>query len=344
MSANRNIRSLAGLRKVSGDFGIEVEVEGTNLPGNRSVPNGFFDVWSVEHDGSLRGESFEYVLRTPTDIKGVDKALEVLSKAYKECSSNVSVSVRCGVHVHINCQELNIKQVMTFATLYYTLEELLLMYCNESRRGNHFCLRAKDAEFLIYTLNQNLKSGVIRSFNNDNLRYSSLNFCSLPKFGSLEFRSLESPRKLEKISSWASILLQIKNISLTFDDPIDVITSMSNNGYEGFVRHVLGEHYDKFEKVDDMDSLIISGVRNAQSLAFSNNWKEVEDMWNKVRARRSSTARRENTDEMIERIVGENTNRPPPFTPNTIEEVLEVTDDTNFIVHDDMFDETEEEG
>lgn len=283
----RTIRDLSRVRKQSGDLGIEIEVEGSRLPDNATIPTNFSRTWRIERDGSLRGESFEYVLVAPLSLDGVNKALDVLREAYKHCGSTVFDSVRCGVHVHVNCQEMTMKQVMTFATLYYTLEDLLLMYCTSTRRGNHFCLRAKDAEYMLYVLTENLKSGSIRTFNNDNLRYSSLNFCALPKFGSVEFRSLESPEDMSKISDWAGMLLHLKNISLTFDDPIEVITSMSSDGYEGFIDYVLGEHSKKFKDVKDINGLILNGVRNAQSLAYAIPWKTVDDVWDSPSKRKS---------------------------------------------------------
>jgi hypothetical protein len=262
-----------GLRKKSGDLGIEIEVEGSRLPGYGSeVSDKFVKYWDITSDGSLRGESCEYVLRGPLKPTAATTALKTLKLEYDKHKSTVNESVRTGVHIHINCQDLTMKEMMTFAMCYYALEGLLIEFCEESRRGNHFCLRASDAEYVLYLLHQSLShNNNMRNLNTNNIRYASMNFLSLFKFGSLEFRALEGTKDLEKIDIWANMLLTLRENSKKFDNPRSVVEGMSDQGGEEFAKALLGDFY-KFFKDMDVEEHIYNGVRNIQSVAYTINW------------------------------------------------------------------------
>lgn len=274
------VRDVFGLNQTKGDIGVEIEVEGKRLPGNYDPTTKFNKFWFITQDGSLRGEeAFEYVLREPLNLNGVQEALQEVEKSYKKCGSTITDTVRAGVHVHVNCQELSMKQMAVFATVYYVMEELLLMFCNPTRRGNLFCLRAKDAEYQIFNVHNAFLAKSRMMFNDNNIRYSAINFCSLGKFGSLEFRSLEGTEDLGKIFTWAKILKELRDNSKQFDNPVDVVTGMSDQGADTFVANMLGDNMKHFKHIEDIDNLILSGVRYAQDLVFGINWDDVEGGW-----------------------------------------------------------------
>src|SRR5687767_9863504 len=92
-------------------YGVEIEVEGVRLPGPDETPG----MWRCERDSSLKtAEAWEYVLKYPTTLSGVKQALGALNDAYKGKKTKVHDSVRAGVHVHMNVQEWDIRQLMTF--------------------------------------------------------------------------------------------------------------------------------------------------------------------------------------------------------------------------------------
>ena len=114
--------------KTNGDLGIEIEVEGLNLPVIRSY-------WNEEYDGSLRGECKEFVLKKPSSLAGVVKALNHLDKAYIERGTEVFESVRAGVHVHVNVQKLTTVELFSFMTAYIIFEDLLVNFCGNIERA-----------------------------------------------------------------------------------------------------------------------------------------------------------------------------------------------------------------
>lgn len=252
-------------RKTSGDLGVEIEVEGHNLPGTQKF-------WNEEYDGSLRGECKEYVLRKPSSYEGVVEALDYLDKRYKMLDTKVYESVRAGVHVHVNVQDLSTVQLFTFITAYIVLEDLLVNFCGEYREGNLFCLRLKDADYLQYVLEKTAKDRDFQRFNNDILRYSSMNVVSLHKFGSLEFRAMRGTRDLGAIKNWAKVLLNLRDSACKFENPIKLIDWMSDSSTENFLELFLGDLKKELCQGKDLDKYVREGLCRATSLAKCVDW------------------------------------------------------------------------
>ena len=138
----KDILGLPEARLTDGDLGIESEVEGFNLP---QQVTGFH----TTHDGSLRGEALEYVFKKPESIERADKLVKMLCLKLNTKTSEARITERCGIHVHVNVQNLDVKEMWNFVTLYYLYEEVLVRYCGKEREGSLFCLRAKDTYWII---------------------------------------------------------------------------------------------------------------------------------------------------------------------------------------------------
>ena len=263
------VRNLFHLRKTSGEVGIEIEVEGNKVPLIQS------DYWRSDNDGSLRGNSMEYVLSSPVKRTEVVTALNNLKKHLADYEAQLDISNRCGVHIHLNVQEFTFKQVMTFACLYLMLEEILVKFCGEEREGNLFCLRAKDADYLVTGLRQAMATGSLAHVQSHQYRYASINMTALGKYGSLEFRSMRSTEDFDVISQWVEILLKLKDQSLNFDTPTQLIEMMSANGADAFVEQILGP-LSELVQCPDMSMVVMNGVRIAQNIAYTKTKEPVK--------------------------------------------------------------------
>lgn len=249
-----------------GDVGIEIEVEGHRLPQMRKY-------WCNEMDGSLRGESREYVMEKPMSLAEAKAALDELDKAYRDHNTVVHDSVRAGVHVHVNVQALNITQLYNYMTLYLILEEILVKWCGPAREGNLFCLRAGDAEYLMYALREAIENRDFQQLVTDQLRYASMNVKALGTYGSLEFRAMRGTRDLNLIYKWAEVLVHLREEAKKFTDPTDIINGFSEGEIGYFLERVLGEHADTF-KCEGYERMLKEGMRRAQDLAFCVNWPD----------------------------------------------------------------------
>lgn len=273
------IKELGIRRKEIGDIGVEIEVEGRNLP--RCVK-----YWRNEQDGSLKGEeTAEYVLGKPYDLHGVDEALNYLDQLYNECGTVVDNSVRAGVHIHINCQALTITQLYNYITTYLLLENLLVHWCGEFREGNLFCLRTCDAEWMLGTLKaaaRDPKHQFRQRFHRDDLRYSSMNVKALGDYGSLEFRAMRGTRDLKLIYKWAETLFNLRQFACTFNKPTDIIEQFSIGGINSFLERALGKNMDMFTNGVDYQKLVWQGMRNAQDVAFCTDWDAFDPEMMKI--------------------------------------------------------------
>lgn len=268
-----NVRSVLKIPKekwVEGLIGIEIEAEGRELPRPDNK------VWKTTTDGSLQGEAFEYVLRTPVTVDGMRAALKELDSMYTKKGSVVHDSVRAGVHIHINVQDLTIIQLYNFITLYLILEGLLVKWCGPTRDGNLFCLKATDAEDLVRQLSRAAQTKQFRRvFYSDDLRYASMNVKAVAEHGSLEFRSMRGTRDLSLVEAWALMLVKVRESSLQFTDPVDVLSGFSGCDKATFVQKTMGEFAPNLLTAD-YERAMFDGMRVVQDLVYSVKWERLQ--------------------------------------------------------------------
>ena len=258
--------------RTDGKFGVEIEVEGRNLP--TKYEDAAFDLlWKVEMDGSLKGkyDNLEYVMKVPLSLDGVKESIAALERRYNEKESKVDETVRAGVHVHLNIQSYSPLELLTFATTYYMLEDYFVHWSGAGRVGNHFCLRATDAEGVIYKLIDACEKRDWRYLNTDDIRYASLNWNAMHKYGSIEFRSMRSTRKLEDVVRWVELIDQLTVGAKKFNNPREVVSAASE--FEGpvrFIEYVMENYAEEFLQFRDVN--IWEGLRNVQPLAFLIDW------------------------------------------------------------------------
>lgn len=262
------------------DLGLEIEVEGENLYAKNS------GYWHVHGDGSLRGESCEYVSPFPVSLEEVREALLFLQDNLKD--STLNFSVRTSVHVHVNVSYMELSQVAAFGYLYYLLEEPLIRYCGKSRIGNRFCLRMKDAHRVIdYFRSVLSEEGTLSREARDRgenlgyrVRYAAMNIASIPKFGSLEFRGMRGTLDVEVLSNWCKMLLSLRECAEEFKTPAKVKTYFLRYGAEALFNKVLGEFSEelKYESlVQDIEYNFSLSIKIPFEMKFSKKAKEVVD-------------------------------------------------------------------
>ena len=250
------------------EIGIEIELEGDNLP--HRVPLG----WRAEYDGSLRGESYEYVFSNPVPRNKVETLLTRLHDRLEESGSEVRDSGRAGIHVHVNIRDMTKAELYNFICLYIIFEDVLVKWCGELREGNLFCLRIKDAEYLLQFLAESLRRDNLHVLFDDNIRYSSMNCKAICQYGSLEFRAMRSTVDMGDIHQWVDLLLALKDKAKGFKNPQEVINTMSWEGPEAFAKATFGDMLSCFPATDWRQS-VMEGIRRAQNVAYAVDWKEA---------------------------------------------------------------------
>lgn len=179
--------------------------------------------WRVHNEGSLRKHGFEYVLTNPLPFEDVRKQNKLLFSAIDKNKGALKLtnSIRTSTHVHFDMGAYTLPKLVSFVALYWILEDILTDYCGLSRKGNLFCLRLRDAEYTQQNLIDSFQSkqpSNIALASND-MRYSSVNFASLSKFGSLEFRLMSGVDNALDANRWLSALEKIRRFALKYPNP-----------------------------------------------------------------------------------------------------------------------------
>lgn len=267
-------RLLAG-KVAEGEIGLEIECEGMDL---FSTP---IKWWSCHQDQSLRAHGehppIEYVLRKPVSREEVPDCLDYLSKKLKLTGSTIDDSHRTSVHVHVNCQDLTLKQVYQYVCLYLIFEELLVEFSGPERVGNLFCLRAKDAEYFITVLENAITSEDFRELFSNDLRYAACNTAALGRFGSLEFRSMRGTVDQELIQTWVDILLLLKDKALTYDDPRAIVEDFHNSRPAAFFDKIFASKpnlYKLFAHNPNLSRSMWDGLRLMRDVACAIKWEK----------------------------------------------------------------------
>lgn len=196
-------------------IGLEHEYEGVE---NRTLPkHTLADFWTYHEEGSLKDNGAEYAFATP--LFGVDaySALEWLVSHAK--SSEWKCTKRTGIHVHIDVRDLSVSQLAGMCILYAAVEPILYHWIGEGRASSHFCIPLYRADEALLTA-----CNIIRSAFRDEKedghtaleaaegfqRYAGFNLQALHKFGSIEFRQLQTTHDVGRIVDWINMVMSLK--------------------------------------------------------------------------------------------------------------------------------------
>lgn len=257
------IQTRYGFQPVKGDVGIEIEMEADSpFPNSEYLSTD----WSITRDGSLRGISAEFVSRGPRLIEEVKNHLENLQKYLDKGKVKRKFSFRAGCHIHINVLDMTLDEVVNFALLYYIFEQSLVRFCGETREGNLFCLRLQDAEAPLFFLQRVLHEQDPRILSTDTIRYGALNFASIFRHGSLEFRAMETQPTLAKIEDWAHILYCLREYAKK-TNRFEYAQLFSFLGPQTWLTNIIGDRVNLILH-EDFDQQAVQGLRRIQHLLF----------------------------------------------------------------------------
>ena len=254
-----------------GEYACELEIEFNWDTVNIEEHEFLSDNWIQAHDGSLRN-GCEFVMRGPVSYKELRGNLEELQEFLDDYiwegepfTNHIVWSNRCSTHVHMNVQKLSPRQLMLFACVWYMFEPIIVDKFAPDRAGNLFCLRAVDAPAYLDYISRNFNPQSLRFFD-DNRRYMGLNWASLIKFGSLEFRYLNGSVDPDYICSFVSFVHSLKEWVLSYDkEPRALIREASVRGLKNLYEECFKT---SGEGIDFNSREIWSSVRLAQDLCY----------------------------------------------------------------------------
>jgi hypothetical protein len=271
----------------SGDIGLEIEVEGNGLPtqgyldGIRGKKTGA--TWVTTRDGSLRGEALEYILSTPCTVRELPDLVKGLYDKFIELRTTLEPSNRCSTHVHINMTGCKFNELSSFIALWSMFEPMLIEYCGEQRKTNHFCLSAEDCADTVDAWFQFLNSGS-QGYFREGLKYSALNVLPILRLGSFEVRTAPLWTDYQKVVSWGTFLVALRDYAKeVYQNPQNIGYDLSARSASEIFQDVCSRNTALAEfqssvlglfPQGEFNTLGLKGFRNAQPIVFGIPWDE----------------------------------------------------------------------
>lgn len=190
-------------------IGIEFELE--NLTGPKQFRRELLDrgAWTDVHDGSLRGESREFITRVP--IKG-DAAVAALENIYEAAGGAMEPfsSLRTSAHVHVNVLDMTTAQLAIYSMAGAMAEPAILAMVDEYRKFCGYCINSLPAAARMVYAHMRGRAPVTGLTS----RYYGVNVLSVEKHGTLEFRHFSVPNTIEEAVRNINLCLMLKRLSI----------------------------------------------------------------------------------------------------------------------------------
>lgn len=226
-----------GVQQKSGLIGVELEIEGVNLP--ESVGGG----WVVKPENSLRtlhnggpGDAWEYVTNVPHSMEGINNRLVALEKRLTKEGTQVVLTSRASTHIHLNMVPETFKTYFGFIMIFTAVEPVLIHLCGPERNGNLFCLPSYETgdirrciqHQVIGILNPGMYGWSGRG------KYANLNLDPLSTLGSVEVRCFPNCIDAGTITRWAQWLVNMQTMAKTWPQEtfIDLYAHIQNDPHQ----------------------------------------------------------------------------------------------------------------
>lgn len=234
---NSNMQQVAALIKAAG---IKINVEGYN--------HNLRNAWKIVSDGSLRGNNMMELVSPP--LKGKKGMAEVAIVAHVLTANAVTVNSSCGMHVHVDAVNMTAQNMKNAAKLFTIHEEHIKAVLPQSRRITQWAKWPSDLR-IGDTVNARLDSinrmttvlELQALWGRD--RYRAINFESLTRHNTIEFRSHSGTIDATKIIAWVALCVGIvrnaeQNIDLGMKRPCGtnrLFTTMARYAGQAHVKY-----------------------------------------------------------------------------------------------------------
>ena len=181
--------------------------------------------WKIVTDGSVQGglgtpmELVSPILRGPEGHDQINKVGAVLA------TLRAAVNRSCGLHVHVEARSLGIAGQRKLAAMYAEFEPVIDSLLPTSRRGTMNPYAGTMTRIDMRRLAAANTQLELINAANTNGRYSKLNFNSLSRYGTVEFRHHSGTVDAVKINKWIVLCLRmVEAASKSSATPLDYTT------------------------------------------------------------------------------------------------------------------------
>lgn len=208
-------------------LGLECEIESY-----RGLGGDLNSGWNITEDGSLRNEGREFVSGANARTTLIDgfKRLHSTLITYEKFPK---FSERTSIHVHANCQNLDMDHVSNIVKMYALYEEMFFAMCEPSRRHNIHCVPLTET-YLPAVYRSNLPAMIDRWH-----KYTALNIKRLVDLGTIEFRHMEGHDNPQKLDNWLKVIENLVLLGSSPEGQIDK-TTLTNSNLERWFSTIFG--------------------------------------------------------------------------------------------------------
>lgn len=226
-------------------LGIEIEVENYRVFDVNARSAGY---WEVKEDGSLRNNGMEMVFYEP--LYGADAIMAVTWLFGEAARLGWRISKLTGAHVHVDVRDMEVNEFKNLCAVYALTEPLIYKWVGDKRDENMFCLPWYMADAEVDKVSRSLTNDnpdVALSFIKSLSKYSGLNIGAAAKFGTVEFRMLQTTFDSARFIDWLNIILSLRVYAVKHGDktPEWICKRLTSLGPKLFVRDVFGSLADK---------------------------------------------------------------------------------------------------
>lgn len=223
--------------------------------------------WKQEKDDSLRGSSMEFVLREPLFGEDLTDALKWFCQWASE--NNFESNYRTGMHVHIDVRNLEANQLVSLLVYYALFEPVLFKWVGDGREGSIFCMPFYKAEGAIEDVIKAFKTPTkMKDYAAKIDRYAGLNLNALSKYGSVEWRHLQTTFDYDRVLKWVNIAQSFKRYAKNRPlNPQELLAELSKLGAHEMFFNIVGEKGADLWTVESEKLVWSKGLAVAQEMA-----------------------------------------------------------------------------
>jgi hypothetical protein len=226
---------------------IEIESEGVCINTARSIlDNTPQNKWRVVSEGSLRNNGFELVSLRPLPKEVLKLSL---AQAYPMLDDIVD-TFRAAIHVHVNMQWATRLQYARTLIAYWLLEPTIYEFVGDGRDESVFCVPWSKGSAHIHNIMKAFHTSNGPAWNRaiaHSPKYSGLNMKATHRYGSLEFRHLQTPAlapvdTLARIGDYVDTCCGVIEIAAAYDKDDDDLLKFADWVLEESGESVPPEH------------------------------------------------------------------------------------------------------
>jgi len=234
-------------------------------PWQKNVDN---EEWICKPDSSCGFEIASPVFREQSDL---DK-IRSLVLSLKE--NGAKISPKCGIHVHIECKDINAHQLAKVISRWIKCEAIIFCMFPKYRRLSRFCRPLLSNSTLRANKNHSPKELI---YLNSKRKNKSLNIRGYKKRGTIEFRLLEGVLRADDIVAWTKFCLYFFHNAQKYPKPKDlkVITLFD------FWKFMKFDKKSENEDIEEIKYWILKRIRrNCPVSVFKKQAEQISDQMN----------------------------------------------------------------